>query len=57
MSNQKPIVTTDISNYGDTGYGDPQETMKALTWQGKNQVKLCKYLLLVDHLALMKRSR
>lgn len=45
MSSQKPLVTTDISNYSDTGYGDPHETMKALTWQGKNQVKVGKYLL------------
>ncbi|KAH1840908.1 hypothetical protein KXX54_002284 [Aspergillus fumigatus] len=40
MSSAKPALTTDISNYGDTGYGDLSQTMKALTWQGKNQVKL-----------------
>lgn len=33
-------ITTDISNYGDRGYGDPSQTMKALTWQGKNSVKV-----------------
>lgn len=40
MSSTKPALTTDVSNYADTGYGDPSLTMKALTWQGKNQVKL-----------------
>lgn len=33
-------ITTDVSNYGDRGYGDPSNTMKALTWQGKNSVKI-----------------
>ena len=45
MSNTKPALTTDVSNYADTGYGDPSLTMKALTWQGKNQVKLGKYII------------
>lgn len=56
MSNQKPLVTTDIGNYTDTGYADPHETMKALTWQGKNQVKVGKYLLSSGHLVLMKND-
>ena len=43
MSSAKPALTTDISNYADTGYGDPSQTMKALTWQAKNHVKLGKY--------------
>ena len=33
-------ITTDVSNYGARGYGDPDHTMKALTWQGKNSVKV-----------------
>lgn len=33
-------VTTDVSNYEATGYGDPSHTMKPLTWQGKNSVKV-----------------
>ena len=33
-------ITTDVSNYGAQGYGDPDHTMKALTWQGKNSVKV-----------------
>ncbi|OQD74970.1 hypothetical protein PENDEC_c009G00004 [Penicillium decumbens] len=33
-------VTTDVSNYGAHGYGDKNQTMKALTWQGKNDVKV-----------------
>lgn len=43
MSSAKPALTTDISNYADTGYGDPSQTMKALTWQAKDHVKLGKY--------------
>ncbi|CAL5869153.1 uncharacterized protein PFLUO_LOCUS3381 [Penicillium psychrofluorescens] len=33
-------VTTDVSNYEAKGYDDPSHTMKALTWQGKNSVKV-----------------
>lgn len=33
-------ITTDVSNYEAGGYGDPSHTMKALTWQGKNSVKV-----------------
>jgi hypothetical protein len=33
-------ITTDVSNYEAHGYGDLSHTMKALTWQGKNSVKL-----------------
>ena len=33
-------VTTDVSNYEARGYGDLSHTMKALTWQGKNSVKV-----------------
>jgi len=33
-------ITTDVSNYGAQGYGDPSHKMKALTWQGKNSVKV-----------------
>lgn len=35
-------ITTDVSNYGAHGYGDPSHSMKALTWQGKNSVKVGK---------------
>lgn len=35
-----PSITTGISNYEETGYGDPVQKMKALTWQAPNQVKL-----------------
>lgn len=33
-------ITTDVSNYEAHGYGDSNHTMKALTWQGKNSVKV-----------------
>jgi len=33
-------ITTDVSNYEARGYGDSSHTMKALTWQGKNSVKM-----------------
>lgn len=33
-------ITSDVSNYGAQGYGDPSHKMKALTWQGKNSVKV-----------------
>ncbi|KAJ5804994.1 hypothetical protein N7474_010881 [Penicillium riverlandense] len=33
-------ITTDVSNYGAQGYGDLSHRMKALTWQGKNSVKV-----------------
>lgn len=34
-------IITDVTNYEQQGYGDPSgEKMKALTWQGKNTVKL-----------------
>jgi threonine dehydrogenase-like Zn-dependent dehydrogenase len=33
-------ITTDVSNYEARGYGDLSHTMKALTWQGKNSVKV-----------------
>ncbi|KAJ5767631.1 hypothetical protein N7533_000214 [Penicillium manginii] len=33
-------ITTDVSNYEAHGYGDPSHRMKALTWQGKNSVKV-----------------
>lgn len=33
-------ITTDVSNYEARGYGDLSHTMKALTWQGKNSVKI-----------------
>ncbi|KAF3065990.1 hypothetical protein CFAM422_009143 [Trichoderma lentiforme] len=35
-----PSITTGISNYEETGHGDPVHKMKALTWQAPNQVKL-----------------
>ncbi|KAK0757371.1 hypothetical protein N5P37_010093 [Trichoderma harzianum] len=35
-----PSITTGISNYEETGHGDPLHKMKALTWQAPNQVKL-----------------
>lgn len=37
-----PSITTGISNYEETGYGDPVHKMIALTWQAPNQVKLRK---------------
>ena len=56
MSSAKPALTTDISNYGDTGHGDPTQTMKALTWQGKNEVKLGKWIIeqLIDRLEVKR---
>jgi hypothetical protein len=33
-------ITTDVSNYEAKGFGDSSHTMKALTWQGKNSVKV-----------------
>ncbi|CEL10168.1 Putative Glutathione-dependent formaldehyde dehydrogenase [Aspergillus calidoustus] len=33
-------ITTDVSNYEAKGYGDPSHRMKALTWQGKNTVRV-----------------
>lgn len=33
-------ITTDVSNYEAQGYGDLSHKMKALTWQGKNSVKV-----------------
>jgi hypothetical protein len=33
-------ITTDVSNYGAPGAGDGSHTMKALTWQSKNSVKV-----------------
>lgn len=33
-------ITTDVSNYEAREYGDLSHTMKALTWQGKNSVKV-----------------
>ncbi|KAJ5904017.1 hypothetical protein N7504_006400 [Penicillium tannophilum] len=38
-------VTTDVSNYEAKGYGDLSRTMKALTWQGKDSVKLSQFSL------------
>lgn len=32
-------ITTDVSNYEAPGHGESQ-SMKALTWQGKNSVKV-----------------
>ena len=51
-------ITTDVSNYEARGYGDPSHTMKALTWQGKNTVKVGQSLCLsrpslhFDHLKI-----
>jgi hypothetical protein len=36
-------ITTNVSNYEETGYGDPRRKMKALTWQAPNKVKLRTY--------------
>lgn len=47
-----PSITTGISNYEETGHGDPLHKMKALTWQAPNQVKLrkeCNCLTLVNN--------
>lgn len=33
-------ITTDVSNYEGRGFGGQSHTMKALTWQGKNSVKV-----------------
>lgn len=43
MTPAMPKVTTDISNYADTGHGDPHKAMIALTWQAPNRVKLRKF--------------
>jgi hypothetical protein len=34
------IIQQDVANYEKTGH--PTETMKALCWMGKNNVKVCK---------------
>lgn len=36
-------ITTDISNYNETGM-ETGDKILATTWQGKNQVKLGKYI-------------
>lgn len=36
-------IKQDVSNYD--GLGDPNEKMKALTWQGKNSVAVCEWLV------------
>lgn len=40
MTPNPPSITTGISNYAETGHGDRQRTMKALTWLAPNKVKL-----------------
>jgi hypothetical protein len=40
MGHEKQPITTDVSNYSADDYGDPNQKMKALTWQGKNCVKV-----------------
>ncbi len=39
------VTEQDVTNPGRNRekYGDPTETMKALTWQGKNSVQVSKY--------------
>lgn len=44
MGHEKAAVTTGVSNYSADDYGDPGHKMKALTWQGKNCVKVGKLL-------------
>jgi len=41
-------ITTDISNYNETGT-ETNNKILATTWQGKNQVKLGKYMLHNSH--------
>ncbi len=36
IGHQKEYIKQDVSNY--EGIGDPNETMKALVWQGKQKV-------------------
>ncbi len=40
IGHQKENIKQDISNY--EGVGDPNETMKALVWQGKQKVQVGK---------------
>lgn len=50
-------ITTDVSNYGAKGYGDPSHKMKALTWQGKNSVKVGQSNLTITTFMLFRESR
>jgi hypothetical protein len=38
IGHQDEIIKQDVSNYAGEGLGDPNQTMLALTWQGKNSV-------------------
>jgi hypothetical protein len=38
VGHQKEFIKQDVSNY--EGLGDPNETMKALVWQGKQKVEV-----------------
>ena len=38
IGHQKEYIKQDIANY--EGVGDPNETMKALVWEGKQKVKV-----------------
>jgi hypothetical protein len=46
---QAPL-TTDVSNFSQGDYGDSTQQMKALTWQGKNKVKIGKSTIVVIEL-------
>jgi len=41
VGHQKEEIKQDVSNY--EKLGDPQETMKALVWEGKQKVQVGKY--------------
>jgi hypothetical protein len=55
-------ITTDVSNYEVLGQGDLSHTMKALTWQGKNTVKVGQSFCLsgaslhFDHIKIIRIS-
>jgi len=40
IGHDQEALQQDISNYNADGAGDPNETMKALVWQGKQKVEV-----------------
>jgi hypothetical protein len=43
MAHEQKPITTNVANYDADDYGDHSQKMKALTWQGKNAVKVGGY--------------
>jgi len=44
IGHDQEALQQDISNYNADGAGDPDETMKALVWQGKQKVEVGAWL-------------